>query len=257
MKRLWKSKPHILPVGEKESAAKEHSIRIQTLWQWTALPAAACVLLLAVISVLQIDLRGNQSVAAPDKGYILIDPGHGGFDGGAVAADGTEEKNINLSISLNLRDVLMVLGYDVHMTRAEDTALNDGGSSIRERKVDDMKKRLALYEQAALVIGIHQNKFEIPKYYGTQIFYSPNRPESQMLADSIRTQVLTMLQPENTRELKKAADTVYLLHNTTVPAAFVECGFLSNPEELEKLKSAEYQKQMAFAIACGFVDYMI
>ena len=255
MKRIWRNKPHIYPVGEERPDEQERSSRMQTLLQWTALPTAACVLLLAVISVLQIDLRGKQSVAKPDMGYILIDPGHGGFDGGAVAPDGTQEKDINLSISLGLRDMLTILGYDVRMTRQEDTALNQGGSSIREKKVEDMKKRLALYEQAALVIGIHQNKFEIPKYNGTQIFYSPNKQESKLLADCIRTQVISMLQPENSRELKKAGDTVYLLNKTTVPAVFVECGFLSNPEELERLKNEDYQKQMAFAVACGYMEY--
>ena len=228
------------------------------LWRLSAVPLASCVLLLTVIAVLQIDLRGSATVAAGgQEPVILLDPGHGGADGGAVAADGTQEKDINLAIALSLRDMLTVCGYRVDMTRTEDISIHSPDcTTLREQKVGDMKNRLKLYETAALVVGIHQNKFEIPKYHGTQIFYSANNAMSKVLADSIRESVLTRLQPENTRELKKADKNIFLLDKTQVPAALVECGFLSNPEELAKLKSENYQQQMAFAIACGILAYM-
>ena len=87
------------------------------------------------------------------------------------------------------------------------------------------------------------------------MFYSPNNPESEGLADCIRESVLTLLQPDNNRQLKKGGSSIYLLHHATPPAVLVECGFLSNPTEREKLKDAAYQQQMAFAIAGGVLRY--
>jgi len=176
---------------------------------------------------------------------VLIDPGHGGFDGGAVAADGTEEKHINLSISLVLRDLLQVCGVSVIMTRETDQALSTNKSG-------DMQARLALYQQSKAVISVHQNQFSVPKYAGTQVFYSGNHSRSQTLARAVQLAVQSTLQPENHREIKKATDGIYLLHHATVPSVLVECGFLSNPEEREQLKSPDYQQKMAFAIAMGY-----
>lgn len=190
-------------------------------------------------------------------GSVLIDPGHGGFDSGAVAADGTYEKHINLAVSLVLRDQLLVCGVPVTLTRDTDRALNtDDTQAVRSNKSSDMRARLALYQQAELVLSIHQNKFEIPKYSGTQVFYSGNHPASQQLATSIQSAVQSSLQADNHREIKKATNGIYLLHHTTVPCALVECGFLSNPEEREQLKDSGYQQKMAFAILAGYWNYI-
>lgn len=195
--------------------------------------------------------------ASPGTGVVLIDPGHGGLDGGAVAADGTAEKNINLAIALDLRDMLFISGFTVQMTRKTDVSIHEEGlSSISQQKVSDMRCRLALYESAQTVISIHQNHFGVPKYHGTQVFYSPNHQGSAHLASCIRESVISELQPTNTRELKKASDGIYLLYHTTRPAVLVECGFLSNPEERESLKKVAYQQRMAFAIAGGYWRYV-
>ena len=187
---------------------------------------------------------------------ILIDPGHGGFDGGTVAADGTNEKHLNLAIALCLRDMMTVCGLPVSMTRVCDEALHTTDDNyIRAKKVSDMRNRLSLYDNSTAVISIHQNHFDIAKYSGSQVFYSPNHPDSEVLASAVRDRVLTWLQPENTRELKKATDGIYLQYHTSVPSILVECGFLSNQNELEKLKNADYQQQMAFAILCGYLNY--
>ena len=186
-------------------------------------------------------------------GVVLIDPGHGGFDGGAVAEDGTTEKHLNLAISLCLHDLLYVCGVPVEMTRITDMGLeDDAGAAIRDKKVSDMRRRLALYNDASMVISIHQNHFPEPKYSGTQVFYSANHPDSVALAERIRASVVDWVQPQNKRELKKATDGIYLLYHTNTPAVLVECGFLSNPEEREKLKTSAYQQQMAFVIAAGY-----
>lgn len=200
------------------------------------------------------DRRAVQTVGT-EAPCILIDPGHGGADGGAEAPDGTLEKDLNLAVSLPLRDVLTVMGYTVQMTRTADVMLNTEGETLRERKVSDIHNRLAMVESADLTVSIHQNKFAQSQYYGTQIFYSPNTDESRVLADSVREQVVGMLQPENTRELKRGTADVYLLHHATRPMILVECGFLSNQTELAKLKDAAYQRQMAFAVAAGVMTY--
>lgn len=196
--------------------------------------------------------------ASVSVGAVLIDPGHGGFDGGTTADDGTVEKHLNLAISLCLRDLLTICGVSVVMTRDTDCGLEeDATASIRNRKMSDMANRLAMYEAADAVISIHQNYFTQPQYCGTQIFYSRNNESSAMLAEEIRRMAVGWIQPKNTRELKVAGESVYLLNRTTKPAVLVECGFLSHPEEREKLKTPAYQQQLAFAIMAGYWNYLL
>lgn len=214
-----------------------------------------CLCLLLLLSGCAKD---SQTVANSNPVMVLIDPGHGGFDGGAVAEDGTYEKHINLSISLTLSDILKVCGVSVMLTRTTDQALNaEDSTAIRSNKISDMRARLALYQQANTVLSIHQNNFGISKYSGTQVFFSSNHSSSAILAGALQASIRNKLQPNNHRETKKATDGIYLLHHTTVPCALVECGFLSNPEEREKLKQSNYQQQMAFAIAAGYWDYIL
>lgn len=187
---------------------------------------------------------------------IILDPGHGGEDGGATA-NGIIEKDINLSISNMLVDIFKASGYNVVTTRATDTMTDTYGESQRERKVSDMKNRLELYNwnENNIVISIHQNMFTQEKYSGTQIFYSANNSESALLAESLKKSVITYLQPDNTRETKEATKDIYLLYNATTPSVIVECGFISNAEEAEKLKNIEYQKKLAYSIFTGFMNY--
>ena len=188
---------------------------------------------------------------------VIIDAGHGGEDGGAVAND-IIEKDINLSIANKLACVLKTAGYKVVLTRSEDEMVNAVGDSLRERKVSDMHNRLDIFNENEnnVVISIHQNKFTQEQYHGTQVFYSTNNDKSFSLAASIRDDVKTLLQPENTRECKPAGSEIFLLSNSNVPSVIVECGFISNYEEAQKLKTEEYQDKMAFAIFAGFMDYI-
>lgn len=190
---------------------------------------------------------------------IVIDAGHGGEDGGAVASDGTNEKNINLKIAEKLNSFFLSGGYKTEMIRTDDTAIYDKNTeSIKSKKVSDMHNRLKIFNKNSnrVIISIHQNKFEQEKYSGTQIFYSPNNENSRLLAKNIQSSVTGMLQPDNTRENKKADKNIYLLYNCTNPSVIVECGFISNPSELKKLKTDEYQTQMAFSIFCGCLEYI-
>ena len=195
--------------------------------------------------------RRGVSARVNTSPHILIDAGHGGADGGAEGADGTTEKHINLAIARPLGELLRVMGYTVSYTRTEDTMVDAVGDTLRERKVSDMKNRLSLIEQADMTVSIHQNKFPQTQYSGAQVFYGTGSADSRALAESIRSSVIALLQPTNTRELKQGDGSVYLLKQATQPLVLVECGFLSNETEREKLKTREYQLQMAFAVAVG------
>ncbi|MBC8534680.1 N-acetylmuramoyl-L-alanine amidase [Yeguia hominis] len=189
---------------------------------------------------------------------IVLDAGHGGEDGGAAAASGMLEKEVNLSITLVLQNLLEASGFQVVMTRDADVDLGEKSlSSVRERKVSDLHNRRKLLEetQNPMLISIHQNFFTEPQYSGAQIFYSTNLPESETLSSAIQNRIVSLLQPENKREIKPAGESIYLLRNAQCPAVIVECGFLSNPEEAAKLSDEAYQKQMAFSIYCGILDY--
>lgn len=219
-----------------------------------------CIVLILVLPFLLLALTLGTTDVVTDafvSPVILIDPGHGGEDGGTMAADGTLEKSINLAVSLPLRDVLRLFGFDVRMTRETDVSIHDpGGRTVHERKVSDMHNRLALYESADIVIAIHQNHFSVSKYNGAQVFYATSVPEGKALAASIQQRIITLLQPDNNRVIKPANNGIYLLSHTTKTAVLVECGFLSNPEECDKLNSPLYRQQLALAIADGCVNYL-
>lgn len=197
-----------------------------------------------------------------DLATVILDPGHGGEDGGAVGIDGIIEKDINLSISLKLRDLLQAAGYKVIMTRETDTAIYDDDSkTLREKKRSDLYNRAAIIKdnskEKTIFVSIHQNKFPNEKYFGSQIFYSKNHSGSQNLASGIKDSLVGLIQPENTRETKPADKKIFLLHNAQIPAVIVECGFLSNENEANKLTKPEYQTQLAFSIYCGISNYFI
>ncbi len=196
------------------------------------------------------------TISSKPSPVIVIDAGHGGEDSGAVD-NGVLEKDINLDIALKLRDFLITSGYTVVMTRDTDISIYDSSSStISEKKVSDLHNRLSIINGSDdnILVSIHQNKFEQSKYYGAQMFYSPNNPKSEYLAESIRRSVTGLLQPENKRELKAADSSIYILNKATVPAVIVECGFISNQEEAQKLSDEDYRSKMAFAIFCGVIN---
>lgn len=199
------------------------------------------------------------SVSNPKYKTVIIDAGHGGPDGGTSAEDGTLEKNINLQIAVKLDEFLKSMGIETVMIRSEDISVHDDyAKTIREKKISDIKNRLSVIENtdSAVFVSIHQNHFSQSKYSGLQVFYSKNNQESRSLADFVRQSVITSLQPENSREIKESGSDIYLLYHATVPAVMVECGFLSNYEEAQKLKDEEYQRKLAFLIALGITDFI-
>ena len=197
------------------------------------------------------------SASYKNSNTVILDAGHGGFDGGAVASDGTVEKEINLKITLAAAKFLRQSGFNVILTRENDVSTDDVETEkISTRKKSDLKNRLNLMKdyKDAVFVSIHLNKFTTSAANGSQVFYSRSE-ESKRLGDCIQKSIVAKLQPENTRVNKLATSSTYLLYNATVPSVLVECGFLSNKSELEKLKDKDYQNKMAFSIYCGILEY--
>lgn len=194
------------------------------------------------------------------KQTVIVDAGHGGDDGGAIGIDGTVEKDINLDIALKLEKLLKFYGFDVIMTRTEDImTCDDGLDSLRKRKVSDIHNRFDVLEKNpdAVFISIHQNKFEDNSQHGTQVFYSGNNDESKLLAESIQNSIVSVLQPDNSRVVKKSGSGIYLLYHAKLPAVLVECGFISNPTEVKKLNDENYRMKIAILIADGLIKYLM
>lgn len=194
------------------------------------------------------------------KQTVIIDAGHGGDDGGAIGIDGTVEKDINLDIALKLEKLLKFYGFDVIMTRTEDImTCDDGLDSLRKRKVSDIHNRFDVLEKNpdAVFISIHQNKFEDNSQHGTQVFYSGNNDESKLLAESIQNSIVSVLQPDNSRVVKKSGSGIYLLYHAKLPAVLVECGFISNHAEVKKLNDENYRMKIAILIADGLIKYLM
>lgn len=186
----------------------------------------------------------------------MANSAHGGFDGGAVAFDGTLEKDLNLSVALKLDSVLKIMGYDTVLVRDTDVSTADDKGTERSQKVSDIKARLRLTEKYkdALFVSIHMNKYTSPQPHGAQVFYS-QVDGSKELAECIQRSITAGVQTDNKRVVKKTTKDIYLLYHAVIPSVIAECGFISNPDDLLKLKSDEYQLKMAAAIAAGINDY--
>lgn len=190
---------------------------------------------------------------------VIVDAGHGGDDGGAIGIDGTVEKEINLDIALKLEKILKFYGFNVIMTRTQDVmTCDDGLDSLRKRKISDIHNRFELMRKNpdAIFISVHQNKFEDSSQHGTQVFYSGNDERSKELAEAIQTTVTLTLQRKNDRVVKKSGSGIYLLYHAKIPAVLVECGFISNSDEVKKLKDESYRMKLAILIADGLLKYL-
>lgn len=189
---------------------------------------------------------------------IIIDAGHGGEDGGAVSFDGTIlEKDINLDIALKLFDLLRMTGFDVVLTRSNDVLLASEKVTSSKKRSDLMRRvEIANEYDKPLFISIHQNKFEIEKYNGLQVYYSHNSNESKSIAEAIQKDVKHFLQSNNNRKVKQAGSSIFVLDRIECPAVLVECGFLSNKEELNLLADDLYRRKLSFVLYTAIVNYL-
>lgn len=186
---------------------------------------------------------------------IILDPGHGGPDGGA-GDKSLWEKDIALKVSHMLRDYIQQQGALVLMTRETDKDLaDDGTKGLSRRKTEDLKRRLSFINEsdADLYISVHLNAIPSPRWRGSQTFYSPSIPENKRVAKFIQEELRRNL--ENTTRKAKAINNVYIIKNAEIPGALVEIGFLSNPSEKELLKEEEYQQKVAASIYEGIMRH--
>lgn len=189
------------------------------------------------------------SVMPVNSRCIVVDAGHGGFDPGKVASDGVTEKTINLAIAGKLCGFLEQGGAVVRTTRVED-------SSLSENKRADLRNRadIANNSNADLFVSIHQNSFPKSNVKGAQVFYYKGSEEGKRLASLIQNRLKEVVDIDNQR-IAKANESYYVLKQIKIPSVIVECGFLSNGVEHDKLMSTEYQEKLAWAIYMGILDY--
>lgn len=186
------------------------------------------------------------------EGIILIDAGHGGIDGGAKSKNGTIEKNINLDIAKKLKIKLQDKGYIVYMTREDD-------SELSKRKVEDLNARCKMKKDTKcdIFISIHQNMFPKSNCFGAQVWYASN-DKSNILADNTQNSLKETIQDNNRRIPKPAKQQYRILRDGYDGACIlIECGFLSNDEEEQKLKSDDHQNKIVQGVTDAVNKYFI
>lgn len=203
-----------------------------------------------VVSVISEGLSGNS------RHCVILDPGHGGEDGGASSCTGRLESAYNLEIALRLDDLLRLLGYDTKLIRKEDVSVYTTGQTIAQKKVSDLKERVKTVNAApnGILISIHQNYFTDSRYSGAQVFYGTSEG-SEALAKKLQAAVVTALNPGSRRNAKQGRG-IYLLEHVRCPGVLVECGFLSNPQEEALLREPSYQKKLCCVIGTALSQYL-
>lgn len=230
-------------------------------------------LLIGVLSIGLFLLSGGQAetIPAPPEqteqttdppaqvdGVVILDAGHGGEDGGAVGVTGLLEKELNLDLAKRVAALLEQHGVKVIMTRTEDVLLYDRNTNYEGRKKAlDLAARQAIGDANpdAIFVSIHANTFSQSQYHGLQIWYGANHAGSATLAEQIRLEVVSTLQPDNHRQSKQGGSNIYLLYHLNNPAVLVECGFLSNPGECRSLEDESYRQALALALCRGILAY--
>ena len=174
---------------------------------------------------------------------VVLDAGHGGTDSGKV------EKDINLTITNSVKKILEKENIQVIMTRETD-------KQLAQSKVEDLKYRVKIMNETSpvLAVSIHQNSYHEENVFGAQVFYYQTSTEGEKAAGIIQD-ALQKVNPDNTKKIK-ANNTYYILKKTEVPTVIVECGFLSNYKEAQKLVTEDYQKSVAEAVAEGILSYI-
>ncbi len=187
---------------------------------------------------------------------IILDPGHGGIDGGATSCTGVLESGINLEIGHRLRDLLNLLGYDTVMTRTTDISIYTEGNTIAAQKMSDLKERVRTVNERenAILISIHQNTFSDSRYAGPQVFCAASEG-SRELGEALQNGLRIALSPSGKRSVK-AGKGIYLLEHIQQPGVLVECGFLSNPREEALLRNPAYQKKLCAVIGISLSEYL-
>ena len=210
------------------------------------------IFLMLMFVVLVLWMKSNYSKAR--EKIIAIDIGHGGNDPGKVSVDSVKEKDINLSIGLELEKELLARGYKVILTRRTDMNLADAASG--NMKSSDMRNRVKLINDTHpdIMISIHQNSFPDESVKGAQAFYQINSDEGKKLAELLQSNMIKKVDNTNKRKAKESSS-YYIIKNTDCPSVILECGFLSNKKECANLQNGQYQREIAIAIADAVDEY--
>lgn len=227
-----------------------------TFKKWTALYLLTLLLLFIGFAAIlwqgsAVNASKNLTLDQKNGGLTLvIDPGHGGVDGGAVGADGTVESQINLAVGLQMEEIARLIGMETQMTRREDVSIHDPeAETIRAKKVSDLKNRVALVNAVpgGVLVSLHQNSLPTaPSVRGAQVFFN-GAAGSQELAEAVQKALNDTLNASS-KMPEEAGSSVYLMVHSEVPSILVECGFLSNPEETALLNTQPYQTKLALVI---------
>ena len=196
---------------------------------------------------------------SPSRPVLIIDPGHGGEDGGAVSPSGILESDINLDISLKMRDFAALFGISPVMTRTgADIDYPDSADTVKERKNADLKARAEFINSFdnAVLVSIHQNKFTSSEPFGAQVLYGKNEVGRQF-AEQVQSALIDKLDKTNYRTASQISDTIYLMRKVECPAILVECGFLSNGREEALLQTDEYRLQLAAVIVSVYFENFV
>ncbi|ULO08126.1 N-acetylmuramoyl-L-alanine amidase CwlD [Paenibacillus sp. 19GGS1-52] len=242
------------------SGRKQSKVSVWISWSSIKKGILGIALLALMIGIIAYDMPTAKTLnywSLPLSGQIIaIDAGHGGPDGGAVSREGLIEKDINLAVSLYLRDYLQQAGAIVVMTREADNDLAQADTKgYSKRKTEDLKQRVRSIEEkgAELFVSIHMNSVPSNRWSGAQTFYYPNNEHNKTLAGYVQGELRSTL--ENTDRVAKTVNTVYLLKALKMPAVLVEVGFLSHPQESLLLGDDVYQRKVATSIYRGILRY--
>ena len=234
-----------------------------TFKKWTALYVATILALFAIFAAIlwqgnAVNASKNLELKQNGEFILIIDPGHGGFDPGAVASDGTTESKINLAVGLQMEEMARLLGVETDMTRREDVSTeSDANAAVRQRKNSDLKNRVEQINgiSGGVLVSLHQNSLpQVPAVHGAQVFYSEVE-DSRELAETVQSALNTVINDRN-KEVKAAGGGVYLLKNAKIPAILVECGFLSNGDETALLNTQAHQNRLAVTILASVLEHL-
>lgn len=210
------------------------------------------------VAILHDKKESVPTVSLPVSGKtIVIDAGHGKPDEGAQSSRGTTEAETNLKIALKLQNLLEQSGSSVILTRSDENAIYDlDAKTLKEKKISDIHNRVKIGNESSadIFVSIHLNKIPQQQYDGWQTFYNAESQDGQKLAVAIQNNLNNAIQKENNR-VAKSIENIYIIKHVEIPITIVECGFLSNPEEEQKLLEDEYQDRLAWGIYNGIVDY--
>ncbi len=232
-----------------------------TFKKWTAIYVLCLLGLFAGFAAIlwhgsAINASKNIVLSGDDGVVLIVDPGHGGEDGGAVSTDGTPEAGINLAIALQMKELAGFLGQEIVLTRETDISLHgETASTLAEKKRQDLQNRAAFCSEIenGVLISIHQNSLpEFPDTRGAQVFYGAVEG-SEVLAEGMQD-VLNQTINVRAKTCRPMGDGVYLLEHAQCPAILVECGFLSNEDELQQLKEESYQTKLAVILLSAAMD---